>query len=97
MSMNCESLGSKFDVIKLLLNCFEPYANPIQVVRLQETWIEDADFLDLSHFQIQDYTLITQNRYASAHGVLAYYIHKNWPYTIRTCENKSQYWDYHIN
>ena len=79
MSMNCQSLGSKFD--------------DIQVLCLQETWIEDADFLDLSLFQIQDYNLITQNRYASAHGGLAYYIHKNWAYTIRTCENKSQYWE----
>ena len=57
---------------------------------LQETSIADADFLDLSLFQIQDYNLITQNRYATAHGGLAYYIHKNWAYTIRTCENQSQ-------
>ena len=93
MSMNCQSLGSKFDDMKLLLNSFEQYEKPIQVLCLQETWIEDADFLDLSLFQIQDYNLITQNRYASAHGGLAYYIHKNWAYTIRTCENKSQYWE----
>ena len=55
--------------------------------------IEDADYLDQSLFQIQDYNLITQNHHASAHGGLAYYIHKNWAYTIRTCENKLQYWE----
>ena len=93
MSMNCQSLGSNFDDIKLLLNSFEQHEKPIQVLCLQETWIENADFLDLYLFQIQDYNLITQNRYASAHGGLLYYIHKNWAYTIRTCENKSQYWE----
>ena len=76
-----------------MLNSFEQYEKPIQVLCLQETWIVDADFIDLSLFQIQDYNLITQNRYASAHGGLAYCIHKNWAYTIRTCENKSQYWE----
>ena len=77
----------------MLLNSFEQYEEPIQVLCLQETWIEDANFLDLSLFQIQDYNLIAQNRYASAHGGLAYYIHKNCAYTIITCENKSQYWE----
>ena len=72
MIMNCKSLGSKFDDIKLLLNSFEQYEKHIQVLCLQEIWIEDADFLDLSLFQIQDYNLITHNRYASAHGGLAY-------------------------
>ena len=44
MSMNCQILGLKFDDIKLLLNSFEQYEKLIQVLCLQETWIEDADF-----------------------------------------------------
>ena len=32
MSMNCQSLGSKFNDIKLLLNSFEQYEKPIQVL-----------------------------------------------------------------
>ena len=54
--------------------------------------IEDAVSLDLSLFQIQDYNLIIQNCNASAHGGLAYYIYKNWGYTIRICDNKSPDW-----
>ena len=50
MSLNCQSLGSKFDYIPLLLNSFEQYEKTIQVLCLQETWIEDADSLDLSLF-----------------------------------------------
>ena len=93
MNMNFQSLSSKFDDIKLLLNSFEQYEKHIQVLCLQETWIGDVDFLDLSLFQIQYYNLITQNRYASAHVGLTYYIHKKWAYTIRTCENNLQYWE----
>ena len=52
MSINCQSLVSKFNDIKLLLNRFEQYEQPIQVLCLQETWIWDADFLDLSLFQV---------------------------------------------
>ena len=37
--------------------------------------------------------MITQNRDASAHGGLAYYIHNNLAHTIITCENESQYWE----
>ena len=36
MIMNCQSLHSKFDDIKLLLNSFELYEKPIQVLCLQE-------------------------------------------------------------
>ena len=60
---------------------------------LQETLIEDASLLDLSLFQIHDYNLVTQDRYASAHGGLALNIHKNWSYTVKPCENKSLYWE----
>ena len=71
MSINYQSLNAKYDYIKFLLNVFTQYEQPIQVVCLQETWIEDASLLDLSLFQIHDYNLVTQYRYASAHGGLA--------------------------
>ena len=90
MSINCESLNAKFDYIKLLLNVFTHHEQPIQVVCLQETWIEDASLLDLSLFQIHVYN---QDRYASAPGGLALYIHKNWSYTVKPCKNKSLYWE----
>ena len=93
MSINCQSLNAKYDYIKLLLNVFTQHEQPIQVVCLQETWIEDASLLDLSLFQIHDYNLVTQDRYASAHGGLALYMHKNWSYTVKPCENKSLYWE----
>ena len=94
MSMNCQSLRAKFDDIKLLLNVYTQHEQPIQVVYLQETWIEDADLLDLSLFQIHDYNLVTQDRYVSAHGGLAFIIHSyELELTVKPCENKSLYWE----
>ena len=91
--MNCQSLSAKFDDIKLLLNVPTQHEQPIRVVCLQETWIEDAGLLDLSLFKIHDYNLVTQDRYVSAYGGLALYIHKNWSYTVKPCENNSLYWE----
>ena len=93
MSINCQSLHAKYNDIKLLLNVFTQHEQPIPVVCLQETWIEDASLLDPFLFQIHYYNLVTQDRYASAHGGLALYIHKNWSHTVKPCENKSLYWE----
>ena len=45
---------------------------------LQETWIEDSKLIDMAQFHIDNYHLLAKNRYASAHGGLSFYIHKNW-------------------
>ena len=41
-------------------------------------WIEDSEIIDMIQFHIDNYHLLANNRYASAHGGLAIYIHKNW-------------------
>ena len=83
MSLNCQSLNSKFSKVKLMIHLFAESNKPIQVMCLQETWLEDVDLLDMGQFHIDNYHLITKNRYASDHGGLAFYIHKNWNYKIR--------------
>ena len=47
----------------------------------------------MKFLQIHDYNIVTQDRYASAPGGLALYIHKNWSYTVKPCKNKSLYWE----
>ena len=76
MSLNCQSLNSKFSQIKLLLDKFAESDKPIHVLCLQETWIEDSKLIDMAQFHIDNYHLLAKNRYASAHGGLAFYIHK---------------------
>ena len=70
MSLNCQSLNVKLDV-------FAEFNKPIQVLCLQETWFENSDPIDMGQFHIDDYHKITKSRYASNHGGLALYIHKN--------------------
>ena len=85
MSLNCQSLHSKFSQIKLLVDTLDTFTEnntPIQVLCLQETWFENFELIDLGLYQIQNYHLVTKNRYARAHGGLACYIHRNWNYKV---------------
>ena len=93
MSLNCQSLNTKFSKIKLMIDLFAESNKPIQVMCLQETWLEDVDLLDMGQFHIDNYHLITKNRYASDHGGLAFYIHKNWNYKIREDITESPFWE----
>ena len=82
MSLNCQSLHAKFSQIILLVDTFAENNTPIQVICLQETWFENSELIDLGLYQIENYHLVTKNRYASSHGGLACYIHRNWNYTV---------------
>ena len=93
MSLNCQSLNAKFSNIKLMIDLFAESNKPIQVLCLQETWLENVNLLDMGQFHIDNYYLITKNRYASDHGGLAFYIHKNWNYKIREDIIDSPYWE----
>ena len=93
MSLNCQSLNAKFSNIKLMLDVFAEFNKPLQVLCLQETWLENSDLIDMGQFYIDDYHLITKNRYASNHGGLAFYIHKNWTFKIKNDIIDSQFWE----
>ena len=93
MSLNCQSLNAKFSDIKLMLDVFAEFNKPIQVLCLQETWLENSDLDDMGQFHIDDYHLITKNRYASNHGGLAFYIHKNWNFKVKDDIIDSPFWE----
>lgn len=82
LSLNCQSLNSKFDYIKLLLNKFHEQNSTIQIICLQETWFKNSQKMDVSIYNIDGYNLLSFDCHASAHGGLAIYIHKNWNYKI---------------
>ena len=48
--------------------------------------------IDLGLYQIENYHLVAKNRYASAHGGLACYIHRNWNYKVNLHTVDSLYW-----
>ena len=93
MSLNCQNLDSKFSEIKLLLDKFAESEKPIHVLCLQETWIEDSKLIDMAQFHINNYHLLAKNCYASAHGGLAIYIHKNWNFKEKTDIIESPHWE----
>ena len=93
MSLNCQSLNAKFSDTKLMLDVFAEFNKAIQVLCLQETWLENSDLIDMSQFHIDDYHLITKNRYASNHGGLAFYIHKNWNFKVKDDIIDSPFWE----
>ena len=79
--------------MKLLVDTFAENNTPIQVICLQETWFENSELIDLGLYQIENYHLVTKNRYASAHGGLACYIHRNWNYNVNPNTVDSLYWE----
>ena len=86
-------ISAKFPYIKLLLDSFEEANKRVQVLCLQETWIENSDLIDMAQIYIDNYHLVTKNRYASAHGGLAFYIYKNWNFITRTHTIESLNWE----
>ena len=46
-----------------------------------------------AQFYVDNYQLVTKNRYASAHGGLAFYIHKSWNFKIRQDTTDSPLWE----
>ena len=93
MSINCQSLNVKFSKIKLLIDTFAEYGKPIQVLCIKKTGFENTNLIDMGQFHIDNYHLLTKNRYACDHGGLACYIHKNWNYTIQLTLVESPYWE----
>ena len=89
VSLNCQSLNAKFPEI----TCFGELNKPIHVLCLQETWIKNSDLIDMAQFYIDNYQLVTKNRYASANGGLAFYIHKSWNFIIRQDTTGSPLWE----
>ena len=55
MSLNYQSLNAKFSNIKLMIDLFAESNKPIQVMCLQEKWLENVDLLDMGQFHIDNY------------------------------------------
>ena len=75
LSLNCQSLNSKYDEINIFLDqCFDQGCK-IDIICLQETWI--ATGTDISLFNIANYNLISSEKSCSEHGGVAIYIHES--------------------
>ena len=89
LSLNCQSLNSKINQLKLYLNLFYPFQ--FSAICLQETWLtSDAE---TSLLQIDGYSLITKGRSCSAHGGVAIYLLNTLSYKILNVEFNSDIFD----
>ena len=94
LSLNCQSLNSKYEMIKLYIDNYNINNCTISVLCLQETWLtSDAD---LSLLQIPGYTLISSGKSCSAHGGVSMYVHNDFEFNILPINGDSSIWDGHF-
>ena len=91
LSLNIQSLHSKFDLLKLFLDNFLNSGCEFSAVCLQETWLKD--FHDLSLLQIKGYNLVTRLPSCSVHGGVCIYLKDNLNYRILDLSGNSDIWD----
>ena len=87
LCLNCQSLNSKFDRIQILMEELKQHNIIVSALCLQETWMDDDT--DLSLFNLENYTCISQGRHCSMHGGLMTYLHKKFHFNTESYSSKS--------
>ena len=91
LSLNCQSLQSKFDQLKIYIESFNHSNCPFSIICLQETWL--SDYHDLSLLQLEGYKLLHQPRTCSAHGGVAIYVQMDLECKILQINGNREIWD----
>ena len=94
ISLNCQSINSKFEQLRLYIEQYNTDDHVISAICLQETWLT-ADS-DLTLLQLEGYNLISSPRSCSAHSGVAIYLHESFNYKIINCNRESAIFDYQI-
>ena len=82
LDLYIQSINSKFDEFKLLLDDLAKDGFMFSAICLQETWL-DKDVSDFSLFEIENYVSIPLTATCSSHGGLMIYLHTRFEYTLR--------------
>ena len=82
LCLNCQSLNSNFDRIQILMEELKQHNIIVSALCLQETWMDDDT--DLSLFNLENYTCISQGRHCSMHGGLMTYLHKKFHFNTES-------------
>ena len=80
LSLNCQSLNAKFDLINIFINQSNSQHSQIDIICLQETWL--AADCDISLYKIDGYNLISSGKICSEHGGVAMYIREDIEYKV---------------
>lgn len=80
LSLNIQSLNSKFDQLKIFLETLKNSNCHFDALCIQETWISNT--ADTNLLELEDFNLISQPYTCSSHAGLAIYISKKFKYTV---------------
>ena len=87
LSVNIQSLNSKLNELKIMLQNQIDNECPVSLLCLQETWISENS--DLSLYEIDGYNFISQPAYCSSHAGLAFFIRSDIKFEILPISIKS--------
>ena len=91
LSLNCESINSKFDQINITIEQFKRNGCTFSAVCLQESWLSDDS--DTSLLQLDGYNLISQGKRCSTRGGLIIYLKDTIKYKLIDIEANSNIWE----
>ena len=91
LSLNVQSLQSKFDSLISYLSYLQSHSFSFHAICLQETWLKDGQ--DTSLYQIPGYQLISQGKKCTGHGGLAVYLSTDYTYKILSMYDTSDIWE----
>jgi exonuclease III len=91
ISLNIQSLNSKFNQLKILVEMLAESKIILGAICLQETWLSDKT--DVNLFSLSGYTAIVLPASCSSHGGLIIYIHDDFTFNVRDIYKKSDAWE----
>ena len=91
LSLNIQSIRSKFDQFSTLLDLLKEKNVVFSAICIQESGLDDN--LDTNAFTLPGYKFISQGKSASAKGGLVIYLKDSYSFTIRHNYNTSSLWE----
>ena len=85
ISLNAQSMNAKFDSLLILLEIARQQNITIHVMCIQESWLDEN--CDLSLYQIEGYTCISQGKRCSSHGGLMTYVNSQYNTSVIDVKN----------
>ena len=79
LSLNIQSINAKIDELRILIENLRLKNCHFSAICLQEYWLSEHS--NLSQFDIDDYTLISERKLCCGHGGLIIYLRNNFDYT----------------
>ena len=89
-SLNAQSINAKFDSLLILLEIARQQNITIHDMCIQESWLDEN--CDLSLYQIEGYTCISQDKRYSSHGGLMTYVNSQYNTSVIDVKNDSPIW-----